>query len=170
MEFCDISRPEHATPPALEALPGAKTTLFSRKYSTASGGRHIRSLTDREAAVGDEHLRGISVKLVLCRAGQGDIALHGPDRGAALCISGIRMNLDILADSLALDFLDHLDRRQVDAVFIVDVAGRIAHRNALAAQLLCLLGRVDCHVAGAGDDDGRACKRIFPLCLSSLRP
>src|SRR3546814_4362829 len=35
-EFCVISRPEVATPPALLALPGAYSTPDSRKTSTAS--------------------------------------------------------------------------------------------------------------------------------------
>jgi hypothetical protein len=31
IEFCVISRPEVATPPALEALPGENNTLLSKK-------------------------------------------------------------------------------------------------------------------------------------------
>src|SRR5690606_7165621 len=36
-EFCDISSPEVATPPAFDAFPGAKSTLALRNTSTASG-------------------------------------------------------------------------------------------------------------------------------------
>ena len=35
-EFCDISSAEVATPPALDALPGANRMPFSCKYSVAS--------------------------------------------------------------------------------------------------------------------------------------
>ena len=34
--FCDISRPEVATPPALDALPGAYKIFASTNFSTAS--------------------------------------------------------------------------------------------------------------------------------------
>src|SRR3989338_4329297 len=36
-EFCAISKPETATPPALAALAGPKETLFFKKILTASG-------------------------------------------------------------------------------------------------------------------------------------
>jgi len=36
-EFCDISRPDVATPPALAALPGPKDTFASKNTFTASG-------------------------------------------------------------------------------------------------------------------------------------
>ena len=36
-EFCAISNPETATPPAFEALPGAYKILFFINNSTASG-------------------------------------------------------------------------------------------------------------------------------------
>ena len=65
----------------------------------------------------------------------------------------IRMGRCILLDACAADFLDVLDRCEIDAVRIVDVAVRVGAGHDLRTKLLCLLDGIDCNVARAGDDD-----------------
>ena len=122
------------------------------------GRRHIRPLADRLHAICNELLCRLQINLALRRARQCNIALHRPDTAAALMVLCIWMGRCILLDACAADFLDVLDRREIDAVRIVDVAVRVGTGHDLRAKLLCLLDGIDCDVARAGDDDRLACE------------
>ena len=65
----------------------------------------------------------------------------------------VRMGRCILLDTCATNFLDLLDRYEINAVRIVDVAIRVGAGHDLRPKLLCLLNRIDRNVARAGDDD-----------------
>jgi len=75
-------------------------------------------------------------------------------------ILGLRVLGDVFADALALDLLEALDEREVDAVLVVDEAVRVGHGDDLRAQLRGLFARVDGDVAGAGDHDGLALEAL----------
>ena len=122
------------------------------------GGRHVRALSDKLAAVRDQRLGVVAVELVLGRAGQRDVALDAP-RTRALGVGAARYALRVLLDAAALDFLDVLDDVQIDAVGIVDKAVGVGHGDDLGAQLGRLLAGVDRYVARAGDRDRLALER-----------
>ena len=113
---------------------------------------HVCALGNGLHAVLDEDFRILLVELVLRCAGESDVALDGPN-ALALVVLAVRAVGLVGGQALALDFLDLLDRREVDALRVVDPAGGIGHRDDLCAHLDRLFRRVDRNVAGAGDDD-----------------
>ena len=75
-------------------------------------------------------------------------------------IDCVRALCRVIRDALALDLLELLHERDVDAVRIVDVAAGIGHGYDLCAELLRLFAGIKRDVAGAGDDDGAAVEAL----------
>ena len=53
----------------------------------------------------------------------------------------------IVADATATNFLNVLQKIDIDSFFINNKTGRIGHCNDLRTQLLSLLSRVNCHIS-----------------------
>ena len=91
MEFWLISSAEVATPPALAALPGPKSTPLCWKQPRCASrvvGMLAPSATHMTPFLIERLGACSSIQLVLGRAGQGDVAGNGPDALAALVILG----------------------------------------------------------------------------------
>eukprot|EP00964_Phaeocystis_antarctica_P008800 scaffold4776_cov38-Phaeocystis_antarctica.AAC.1 len=112
-EFCDISRPETATPPALVR-------------HRLGGARHVGALADGDHAVGRQLLRRLAVHLVLGGAREGDVGLDGPDALAAGGELGLGVLLDVVGDAAALHGLEVDD---VGELLAVDAVLRTAARH-----------------------------------------
>ena len=121
---------------------------------------HVSTLCDGKAAVFDERPRCICVQLVLRGTGKRDLAGELPNVAATGVIDRIRALCRIVGDAFALDLLELLHERYVDAVRIVDVAAGIGHGYDLCAELLRLFAGIKRDVAGAGDDDGAAVEAL----------
>ena len=157
--------PEVATPPALDALPGANRMPLSWNTSIASGvdGMFAPSPT-AIAAVIDQRLAPARVQLVLRGAGQARCR-----KGRSRCLAA----LVVLAPSerycaihrlirRALDLLDLFNsmRRSMPSLsYIQPVESLIA--TTLPPSSVDLLSRIDGDVAGAGDDDRLALVGMF---------
>lgn len=96
LAFCCISSALVATPPALDALPGAYSTPESWKYFTASGVRHIGAFGDQLHTVLDQRAGVLAVKLVLGRARQRDLARHLPEVAVGDLASSPAVFFDVL--------------------------------------------------------------------------
>ena len=83
------------------------------------GSGHVRAFADRIDAVGNECLRVVEQQLVLGRAGKCDVDLDGPDALALVVLCGRPCSL-VLGQACALDFLDFLEERDIDAFGIID--------------------------------------------------
>merc|ERR1719162_2242373 len=131
------------------------------------GARHVRTLADRDHAVGRQLLRRLAVHLVLGGAREGDVGLDGPDSLAAGGVLGLGVLLDVLGDAAALHGLEVDDVGEllaVNAVHVGDVAAGVGHRDALATEVDHLLAGVSCDVAGAREHDVLALEvRAFGL-------
>ena len=77
-------------------------------------------------------------------------------------------SLSVNADARAALLLNVKELFKIDALGIVDIALRVAHRDDLAAELSAFLSRVLRDVAGAGDDDGLALIAVVSQVLESL--
>ena len=117
------------------------------------GGGHVCAFRNCHNAVGDQGLCAFFIQFVLGCAGKSDVAGNGPDALAA----GIEFcafdAVCVFNDAGALNFLDLLHDLKVDAVFVNDIAGRVAHCDDLAAQLGGFFICVDGDVAAAGNND-----------------
>ena len=138
------------------SLSRSEQNVVALEYSNSfRSGRHVSAFANCHNAVSNQCLCVILVDFVLGSARQSDVALYSPD---ALAFEVLRRRncLNILLDTAAANFLDFLDNIQVDAVLVNDVTVGVRQSNNLCAQSSCLLGSVDCYVAGTGDNNGLA--------------
>ena len=143
MEFWLISSALVATPPALAALPGAKSTPCSLQViGRLQRGGHVRALGHSDAAVFNQRLRVLQPQLVLRRARQGHVAFDASrtrraprdtprSRGAAAysVMRARRTSLTSLSSATSMPCR------------VVNPAGGIGHGDHLRAELLGLLAR-----------------------------
>lgn len=121
-------------------------------------GRHVGAFRYEDNAVLYECLSAVEVEFVLSSAGESDIALDSPYCGMIgyeLCGG---YGFYVIADSCSSYFLDIFDYVEIDAVFVIDIAARIAHCEYFCAELHSFLTSIDCYVAGTGYYDLFACK------------
>ena len=141
-------------------LAGGKEYLVLQEHLGRLCGRgHIRSLADCDAAVLYKLLCVLGSKLVLRGARESYVAGHAPDF-FALVKFRVRALLGVFAYPCAANLFYLLERRNVDAVRVIDESARIARRDYFSAEAQSLLYGVGCDVARAGDDDRLALDRV----------
>ena len=117
-------------------------------------GGHIGALGHGKAAVFDQRPRTGGVQLVLRRAGQRDLAGDLPDVPAAGTVDRARTLRDVFGNAAALDLLEPLHQRNVDARRVVHVAAGVGHCHDLCAELLRLFAGIKCNISGARNHNG----------------
>ena len=141
-------------------LAGSKGDPGLLKHAHTTGcGRHVGALGDRPAAVADKGAGRGFIELVLRRARQRDVARDVPDP-AAREILRIAVLVCIVRNAAALDLLQALDEREVDAALVQDHAVRIRACDHPTAEFLQLLDGVDRDIAGARHDADLALDRF----------
>ena len=128
---------------------------------------HICAFADRLHAIFHKQLRRIKIDLILRCARQSNIARNRPDAAAPLMIFCIWMRRDVFLNAGTAHFLDVLERREVNAVRVVNIAARIRASDYFRAVFLCLFNRIGCNVSGAGDND-RLVFQINALCIEHI--
>ena len=112
--------------------------------------------------MGDEVRGVVGVQFVLRGAGNRDVCRHIPDRARGHEICWCTTLLGVVGDTPALNALDLFEELEVDPVLIDDVATGIRAGHNPAAELVDLVDRIQCDVAGAGDDDALAVEVLSP--------
>ena len=127
-----------------------------------NGRRHVGAFSYGEAAVFDQRFRAFKVKFVLRCTRQRHVAGHFPNLFARHEFRG-GLVFGVFHNAGTLDFFDFLENVEVNAVRVIDIARGIARGDDLCAERLRLFNRINRHVAGAGNHNGFAFKRIAVL-------
>ena len=150
--FCCISSALVATPPALAALPGAKVKPASLMSLMAAG---VQGMLAPSATITQPFLINVWASLPLSSfcvgARQGDVAGHLPDR-CRIHVVCVATHFGVFADATPPAQLDLLEKVQIDALLVDDVAGGVGAGDDAATEFVDLLDGVDGDVAGSGYD------------------
>ena len=111
-------------------------------------GRHVGAFANSDTAIFDEHCRVSAINLILGRRRHGYLTWNFPYVALGYVL-GVLAILSIVLDAAALNFLELLQQRQINALLIIDVTVGVRAGNDLATELVDLLSGVDCNVTGA---------------------
>ena len=138
---------------------GKEDFVLQENFGSFRSRGHVRTLADRDAAVLYQLFCIFGAELVLRGARESYVAGYAPDF-FALVKFRVRALFDIFAYPCAADFFYLLERRNVDAVRVIDESARIARRDHFSAEAYRLLYCIGCDIARTGDDDRLALDRV----------
>ena len=104
------------------SLAGRKDAGFLEQANRLRCRRHVGAFAEGDDAVLQQGLRVLAGQFVLCCRRHCHVAGHVPDRAALDIMASVALQLRILGNALAADFLDLLDEIEVDAILVDDIA------------------------------------------------
>jgi len=128
-------------------------TLLDKDLHRIRRGRHVGTLADAAHTMGDQRPGIRFGQLILGGTGEGGFSGIAPYGMTILGVSlnwrklGLRMLLQILDQRSSACFLDLFQRFQIDAVAVIQRAGRVRAGNGPSPQLVELFDGIDRHIA-----------------------